>query len=74
MRGTAGLERRATRREETRVAWPASAPACPNAACRPRPQAHDMFDEVLISPHLDDGTKTMHWRNMLWFDPLVKDK
>ena len=38
------------------------------------PQAHDMFDEVLISPHLDDGTKTMHWRNMLWFDPLVKDK
>ncbi|KAI8472826.1 MAG: hypothetical protein J3K34DRAFT_519379 [Monoraphidium minutum] len=37
-------------------------------------KAHDMFDEVLISPHLDDGTKTMHWRNMLWFDPLVKDK
>ena len=33
-----------------------------------------MFDEVLISPHLDDGTKSMHWRNMLWFDPLVKDK
>lgn len=37
-------------------------------------KAHDMFDEVLISPHLDDGTKTMHWRNMLWFDPLVKDR
>jgi hypothetical protein len=33
-----------------------------------------MFDTVLISPHLDDGTKTMHWRNMLWFDPLKKDK
>jgi hypothetical protein len=33
-----------------------------------------MFDEVLISPHLDDGTKTMHWRNMLWFDPLEKDR
>ncbi|KIZ04437.1 hypothetical protein MNEG_3525 [Monoraphidium neglectum] len=37
-------------------------------------KAHDMFDTVLISPHLDDGTKTMHWRNMLWFDPLKKDK
>ncbi len=37
-------------------------------------KAHDMFDEVLISPHLDDGTKTMHWRNMLWFDPLEKDQ
>jgi hypothetical protein len=36
-------------------------------------KAHDMFDEVLMSPHLDDGTKTMHWRNMLWFDPLEKD-
>jgi hypothetical protein len=33
-----------------------------------------MFDEVLISPHLDDGTKTMHWRNMLWYDPFTKDK
>jgi hypothetical protein len=28
------------------------------------------FTEVLISPHLDDGTKTEHWRNMLLFDPL----
>lgn len=37
-------------------------------------KAHDLFDEVLISPHLDDGTKTMHWRNMLWFDPLKKDR
>ncbi|GBF92700.1 hypothetical protein Rsub_05069 [Raphidocelis subcapitata] len=37
-------------------------------------KAHDMFDEVLISPHLDDGTKTMHWRNMLFFDPYTKDK
>ena len=36
-------------------------------------KAHDLFDEVLVSPHLDDGTKTMHWRNMLMFDPLQKD-
>ena len=31
------------------------------------------FSEVLISPHLDDGTKTDHWRNMLLFDPLHPD-
>ncbi|GBF95536.1 hypothetical protein Rsub_08517 [Raphidocelis subcapitata] len=37
-------------------------------------KAHDMFDEVLISPHLDDGTKTMHWRNTLMFDPLQPDQ
>ena len=37
-------------------------------------KAHDMFDEVLISPHLDDATKTSHWRNTLLFDPLQKDK
>ena len=37
-------------------------------------KAHDMFDEVLVSPHLDDGTKTMHWRNTLMFDPLQKDR
>jgi hypothetical protein len=36
-------------------------------------KAHDMFDEVLMSPHLDDASKTMHWRNTLWFDPLAKD-
>jgi hypothetical protein len=23
--------------------------------------AFDLFDEVLISPHLDDGTRTGHW-------------
>jgi hypothetical protein len=23
--------------------------------------AFDLFDEVLISPHLDDGTRTSHW-------------
>jgi hypothetical protein len=27
----------------------------------PRTQAHDLFDEVLITPHLDDATKTSHW-------------
>lgn len=37
-------------------------------------QAHDLFDEVLIAPHLDDGTKTGHWRNMLLMDPEKKDK
>ena len=37
-------------------------------------QAIELFDEVLITPHLDDGTGTMHWRNMLWMDPLLKDK
>eukprot|EP00877_Chromochloris_zofingiensis_P006477 jgi/Chrzof1/2082/Cz11g02040.t1 len=31
------------------------------------------FTEMLLSPHLDDGTRTNHWRNMLVFDPLVKD-
>jgi hypothetical protein len=31
------------------------------------------FSEILISPHLDDGTKTDHWRNMLLFDPLHPD-
>jgi hypothetical protein len=40
----------------------------------PCPQAHDLFDEVLVTPHLDDGTKTGGWRNMLLFDPLQKDK
>lgn len=35
--------------------------------------AFDLFDEVLVSPHLDDGTRTGHWRNMLVFDPLAKD-
>jgi hypothetical protein len=29
---------------------------------------------VLLSPHLDDGTGTMHWRNMLHYDPYKKDK
>ena len=36
--------------------------------------AFDLFDNVLLSPHLDDGTKTGHWRNMLMFDPFKKDK
>ncbi|GBF96701.1 hypothetical protein Rsub_09443 [Raphidocelis subcapitata] len=36
-------------------------------------KAHDSFEEVLITPHLDDGTKTMHWRNFLRFDPLKPD-
>lgn len=37
-------------------------------------EAHDLFDEVLISPHLDDATNSMHWRNTLTFDPLKKDR
>jgi hypothetical protein len=37
-------------------------------------EAHDMFDDVLISPHLDDGTLSGHWRNMLIMDPLQKDR
>jgi len=32
-----------------------------------------MFDEVLITPHLDDASKTMQWRNGLRYDPLAKD-
>ncbi|KAI8470137.1 MAG: hypothetical protein J3K34DRAFT_459022 [Monoraphidium minutum] len=36
-------------------------------------KAFDLFDEVLVSPHLDDGTRTGHWRNLLIFDPLEKD-
>ena len=31
------------------------------------------FSEVLITPHLDNGTKKNHWRNMLLFDPLQAD-
>lgn len=37
-------------------------------------EAHDLFDDVLISPHLDDGTLSGHWRNMLVMDPLQKDR
>jgi hypothetical protein len=46
------------------------APAAPAA---PRAQAHDLFDDVLITPHLDDATKTMQWRNFLRYDPLERD-
>lgn len=36
-------------------------------------EARSLFETVLISPHLDDGTNTCHWRNMLVFDPLQRD-
>lgn len=36
-------------------------------------QAKDMGFDVLISPHLDDATKTDHWRNMVQYDPYAKD-
>jgi len=35
--------------------------------------AFEQFDEVLIAPHLDDGLKRGHWRNLLHYDPLKKD-
>lgn len=38
--------------------------------------ALQLFDEVLIAPHLDpigDTSKRPKWRNMLRFDPLEKD-
>jgi hypothetical protein len=34
---------------------PPTRPGLPAPLPRLPPQAHDMFDEVLISPHLDDG-------------------
>lgn len=37
-------------------------------------EAHDLFDDVLLSPHLDDGTLSGHWRNMMIMDPLAKDR
>jgi hypothetical protein len=37
-------------------------------------EAFELFDEVLISPHLDDGLKRGHWRNLLHYDPLKKDR
>eukprot|EP00877_Chromochloris_zofingiensis_P008388 jgi/Chrzof1/3802/Cz13g09110.t1 len=36
-------------------------------------EAYDLGFNVLISPHLDDGTKKGWWRQMLLFDPLKKD-
>jgi hypothetical protein len=36
-------------------------------------EARSLFRTVLISPHLDDGSNTCHWRNLLFFDPLQKD-
>lgn len=35
--------------------------------------AFEHFDELLLAPHLDDGLKRGHWRNLLHFDPLKKD-
>jgi hypothetical protein len=67
----------------TRASWrrrppPSTVPQGPEPAptpcSHPSHQAHDLFDEVLISPHVDDATKTGHWRNTLLFDPLEKDK
>ncbi|KAI8463010.1 MAG: hypothetical protein J3K34DRAFT_159403 [Monoraphidium minutum] len=37
-------------------------------------EAAKLFEEVVISPHLDDGSKTGHWRNRLLFDPIKKDR
>lgn len=39
--------------------------------------AAQLFDTVLVAPHLDPAAGSMarpKWRNMLRFDPLVKDK
>lgn len=35
--------------------------------------AVELFDEILIAPHLDDGLKRGKWRNFLHNDPLWKD-
>ena len=35
--------------------------------------AAELFDEIMVAPHLDDGLKRGKWRNMLHFDPLWED-
>eukprot|EP00878_Enallax_costatus_P023723 GHUV01025260.1.p1 GENE.GHUV01025260.1~~GHUV01025260.1.p1 ORF type:complete len:363 (+),score=80.93 GHUV01025260.1:1282-2370(+) len=35
--------------------------------------AVDLFDEILVAPHLDEGLKRGKWRNFLHNDPLWKD-
>lgn len=35
--------------------------------------AAELFDEIMVAPHLDDGLKRGKWRNMLHFDPWWKD-
>jgi hypothetical protein len=37
-----------------------------------RQVASQLFDEIMVAPHLDDGLKRGKWRNMLHFDPLWK--
>lgn len=35
--------------------------------------AAELFDEIMVAPHLDEGLKRGKWRNMLHFDPLWQD-
>jgi hypothetical protein len=35
--------------------------------------AAELFDEIMVAPHLDEGLKRGKWRNMLHFDPLWED-
>ena len=36
-------------------------------------EAYDMGFNVLVSPHIDDGSRKGYWRNFFRFDPLAKD-